>query len=103
MKPANPSILTINGGSSSIKFAEYQLGEPLNRSLHGTVDRIGMSGTNLTFQLPGSKSARQPPPRRFRPQIGSDLSERLARRAGWLRIGPGRGTPRGPWHATHRA
>ena len=33
MKPANLSILTINGGSSSIKFAEYQLGEPLNRSL----------------------------------------------------------------------
>ena len=23
MKPANPSILTINGGSSSIKFAQY--------------------------------------------------------------------------------
>ena len=54
MKPADPSILTLNGGSSSIKFAEYQLGEPLNRSLHGTVDRIGMSGTNLTFQLPGT-------------------------------------------------
>ena len=54
MKPANPCILTINGGSSSIKFAEYQLGDPLNRSLHGSVDRIGMSGTNLTFQLPGT-------------------------------------------------
>ena len=24
MKPANPCILTINGGSSSIKFAVYQ-------------------------------------------------------------------------------
>jgi acetate kinase len=54
MKPADPSILTLNGGSSSIKFAEYQLGEPLNRSLHGTVDRIGISGTNLTFQPPGT-------------------------------------------------
>ena len=54
MKPANSSILTINGGSSSIKFAEYQRGDPLNRSLHGTVDRIGMSGTNLTFQLPST-------------------------------------------------
>src|SRR5579862_7685980 len=54
MKPAKPSILTINGGSSSIKFAEYQLGNPLDRSLHGTVDRIGMSGTNLTFQLPAA-------------------------------------------------
>jgi len=54
MKPTDPSILTINGGSSSIKFAEYQLGEPLKRSLYGTVDRIGMSGTNLTFHLPAA-------------------------------------------------
>ena len=54
MKPANPCILTINGGSSSIKFALYQAAEPLNRGLHGMVDRIGMSGTNLTFQLPGT-------------------------------------------------
>src|SRR5208283_1450472 len=46
---ANPSILTINGGSSSIKFSVYLAGEPLQRKLHGTVDRIGMSGTNLTF------------------------------------------------------
>ncbi len=33
MKPANSSIptsiLTINGGSSSIKFAFYKVGEPL--------------------------------------------------------------------------
>ena len=49
MKPANPRILTINGGSSSIKFAVYQGGEPLKRGLHGKVDRIGLSGTNLTF------------------------------------------------------
>jgi acetate kinase len=54
MKPAIPCILTINGGSSSIKFAEYQLGDSLKRSLHGTVDRIGMSGTNLTFQVPAT-------------------------------------------------
>ena len=31
MKPADPRILTINGGSSSIKFALYQMGEPLKR------------------------------------------------------------------------
>lgn len=49
MKPANPRILTINGGSSSIKFALYQVGEPLRRGLYGKVDRIGLSGTNLTF------------------------------------------------------
>ena len=49
MKPANPCILTINGGSSSIKFAVYPAGESLKRRLDGTVDRIGMSRTNLTF------------------------------------------------------
>ena len=43
------SILTINGGSSSVKFALYQAGEPLKRGLYGKVDRIGLSGTNLTF------------------------------------------------------
>ena len=49
MKPADARILTINGGSSSIKFALYQAGEPLKRGLYGAVDRIGLTGTNLTF------------------------------------------------------
>jgi len=31
MKPAGPHILTINGGSSSIKFAPYRVEEPLKR------------------------------------------------------------------------
>jgi acetate kinase len=53
MKP-DQSVLTINGGSSSIKFALYAAGEPLTRGLHGTVDRIGLSGTNLTFQDSGA-------------------------------------------------
>jgi acetate kinase len=42
-------VLTINGGSSSIKFALYEVGKPLERGLYGTVDRIGMRGTNLSF------------------------------------------------------
>ena len=49
------SVLTINGGSSSIKFALYQTGEPLKRGLYGKVDRIGLSGTNLTFNDPAGK------------------------------------------------
>jgi acetate kinase len=49
------SILTINGGSSSMKFAIYQVGELLERGLHGKVDRIGLSGTNLTFNDPTKK------------------------------------------------
>jgi acetate kinase len=47
-------ILTINGGSSSIKFALYEAGEPLKRTLQGMVDRIGTSGTNLTFDDPAT-------------------------------------------------
>jgi acetate kinase len=54
MKPPNlrslTSILTINGGSSSIKFALYRDGEPLERGLYGAIDRIGLSGTNLKFK-----------------------------------------------------
>ena len=54
MTDPDPCILTINGGSSSIKFALYQVGEPFERTLHGTVDRIGMSGTTLTFDDPAA-------------------------------------------------
>jgi acetate kinase len=54
MKPAIARILTINGGSSSIKFALYPVGEPLRRGLYGKVDRIGLSGTNLAFHDPAS-------------------------------------------------
>ena len=60
MKTASGQILTINGGSSSIKFALYQAGETLSRGLNGKVDRIGLSGTNLTFQdAPGKPSTSQ--------------------------------------------
>ncbi len=44
------SVLTINGGSSSIRFALYEEGEPLRRRLDGKVDRIGLSSTNLTVR-----------------------------------------------------
>jgi len=49
MNAGASSILTINGGSSSIRFALYEATEPLQRGLSGTIDRIGLRGTNLTF------------------------------------------------------
>ena len=55
MKPGEPQILTINGGSSSIKFALYAAVKPLKRGLYGTVDRIGLNGTNLTFHYADGK------------------------------------------------
>jgi hypothetical protein len=57
MKPGESQILTINGGSSSIKFALYAAVKPLKRGLYGTVDRIGLSGTNLTFYEAGGHPA----------------------------------------------
>ena len=47
MKPANPRILTINGGSSSIKFALFEAGDPLQRILEGAIERIGLPEATL--------------------------------------------------------
>ena len=47
MKPANPRILTINGGSSSIKFALFEAGDSLRRILEGRIERIGLPEATL--------------------------------------------------------
>jgi acetate kinase len=51
MKPVSPRILTINGGSSSIKFAVFEAGDPLRRILEGGVERIGLP--EATFAVKG--------------------------------------------------
>jgi acetate kinase len=43
VKPANRRILTINGGSSSIKFALFDAVDSLRRILDGGIERIGRS------------------------------------------------------------
>jgi acetate kinase len=47
MKPADSRILTINGGSSSIKFALFEVGNPLSRILEGRIERIGLPEATL--------------------------------------------------------
>ena len=47
--------MTINGGSSSIRFAVYATGATLRRRLDGKIDRIGLRGTNLTVNDPDGK------------------------------------------------
>ena len=39
---ASSRILTINGGSSSIKFALFEVGDSLRRILEGVIERIGL-------------------------------------------------------------
>lgn len=48
------TILTINGGSSSIKFALFANSIPPQRQLSGKIDRIGLSGTTLTSATPST-------------------------------------------------
>ena len=47
LKPV-PCILTINGGSSSIKFALYRAYSPTTKILSGKIERIGLPGPKLT-------------------------------------------------------
>src|SRR5579872_7505991 len=47
MNSVNPRILTINGGSSSIKFALFEAADALRRILGGSVERIGLPETAL--------------------------------------------------------
>lgn len=47
MKRSKAQILTINGGSSSIKFALFEAGGSLNRILEGMIDRIGLPDASL--------------------------------------------------------
>jgi acetate kinase len=42
-----PRILTINGGSSSIKFALFEAGDSLQRMLEGGIERIGLPEASL--------------------------------------------------------
>ena len=50
MASAPATVLTLNGGSSSIKFAVYQVGDRLTPSLRGKLDRVGGTGTTLSWK-----------------------------------------------------
>jgi acetate kinase len=47
MNPTNPRILTINGGSSSIKFALFEAAGSLKRILAGAIERIRLADSSL--------------------------------------------------------
>ena|SRR5437870_2454778 len=56
MKSALPCVLTLNGGSSSIRFAVYEAGKTPRRQFYGKIDRIGVGGTNLVVIDPAGKT-----------------------------------------------
>ena len=49
MKSNKSCVLTINGGSSSIKFSLYQIDESLMRLFYGEIESIGSKNTKLSF------------------------------------------------------
>jgi acetate kinase len=55
MKSANSRILTINGGSSSIKFALFECGDSFKKILQGGIDMIGLQESGL--HMKGSEPA----------------------------------------------
>jgi acetate kinase len=50
-----PRVLTVNGGSSSIKFALFEAGQDLRRVLEGRIERIGLP--EATFRIKGEAAA----------------------------------------------
>jgi acetate kinase len=58
LKSTLPGVLTINGGSSSIRFAVYEAATTLRRQLHGKIERINSRGADLIVSHPTAGSFR---------------------------------------------
>jgi acetate kinase len=46
-QPRRSCVLTLNGGSSSLKFAVFAAGDPIERVLAGRVERVGCESSEL--------------------------------------------------------
>jgi hypothetical protein len=99
MKPANPKILTINGGSSSIKFALFDAGDSLRRILSGGIERIGLPEACLRVKGPNQADNFSSPVAApdHKAAVGS-LMDWIEERGGREWIDRSRSS-RGPWRA----
>jgi acetate kinase len=59
MRPTQKNILTLNGGSSSIKFSLYECNLVLRKILYGKIERIGLTDTTLTFTNLSTQESKQ--------------------------------------------
>ncbi len=85
MKFANPRILTINGSSSSIKFALFEAGDSLRRILEGGIERIGLSVASLRVKV------LNPADNFSRPVAATDHTVAVAALMDWIEDRSGRG------------
>jgi acetate kinase len=73
-------LLTINGGSSSIRFSVYEMGSFLQKQLSGKIDRIGLPGATLTWTVtPPAKTTSNLPVK------ATSMSEAAEFLLGWLK------------------
>ncbi len=86
MKPADMRILTINGGSSSIKFALFEAGDSLKRILEGAIERIGLP--EATLRVKGENQADS----FSRPVTAPDHTVAVGALMDWIEERIGRGT-----------
>jgi acetate kinase len=85
MKSFSPRILTINGGSSSIKFALFEAGAPPRVILKGELERIGL--THATLRAKGANIADD----LSRSVTAPNHSVAVGALMDWLEERPGRG------------
>ena len=84
MKPGNARILTINGGSSSIKFALFEAGDSLRRTLEGGIERIGLPEASLRVK------GVEPADNFSRPVTAPDHTEAVSVLMDWIEERSGR-------------
>jgi len=78
MKAVDLRILVVNGGSSSIKFALFEAGDPPQRIFEGAIEGIGRPGSALQVKGPNSSDNLS------RPLIASDHRAAVTALIGWL-------------------
>ncbi len=78
MPTPSPSILVLNGGSSSIRFAVVRANAQLTRVCSGTLNRIGQDDAHLEVDADAAPQARQAIPAR-------DHAEAVGSLVQWLR------------------
>ena len=76
--PGPDRILTINGGSSSLKFALYERTDPSVRLLSGKVDRVGLADARWLVAYSGGARAED------RPVVAPDQKTAVGLLIDWL-------------------
>ncbi|MBL0057863.1 MAG: acetate/propionate family kinase [Elusimicrobia bacterium] len=79
-------ILTLNGGSSSIKFTLFEAGGTFRRALAGTLERIGWADARIRFRNEGGEEGKERVGSISRESAASFLLKWLEKRVDFARV-----------------